>query len=103
MGKKKKVRAILFFIVGAGLFWFVYRDLELDELRDHLNRLKWWWIGVSVLLNLLSQLIKAFRWRMLITPLGYAPGMGNLFLSNLVLAFTNLIIPRGGNLPGWGW
>ncbi len=99
---KKKIRAILFFIVGAGLFWMVYRDLDLEELGNHLSRLKWWWIGVSVMLNLFSQLIKALRWRMLITPLGYVPGTGNLFLSNLVLAFTNLVIPRGGEFARLG-
>ncbi|HDS08427.1 MAG TPA: flippase-like domain-containing protein [Bacteroides sp.] len=99
---KKKTRAILFFFVGAGLFWIVYRDMDLNELGDHLSRLKWWWIGVSVMLNLFSHLIKAFRWQMLITPLGYAPGIGNLFLSNLVLAFTNLVIPRGGEFARLG-
>jgi len=99
---KKKVRAILFFILGAGLFWYVYRDLEFEKLKEHLGTLKWMWIAVSVSLNLFSQLIKALRWRMLITPLNYSPGTGNLFLSNLVLAVTNLIIPRGGEIARLG-
>jgi len=37
-GNKRKIRAILFFIIGAGLFWIVYRDLDLEELGGPLNR-----------------------------------------------------------------
>ena len=99
---RKKVRSILFFILGAALFWYVYRDLETERLREHLGTLRWEWIGVSIALNLFSHLIKALRWKMLITPLNYSPGMTNLFLSNLVLAVTNLIIPRGGEFARLG-
>ena len=99
---KKKIRAILFFIAGLALFWVVYRDLELEELWDQLGRLQWWWIGVSLAINLFSHLVKALRWRQLIVPLGHRPGLSVLYLSNLVLAFTNLVIPRGGEIARLG-
>ena len=99
---KKRIRAILFFLAGLVLFWYVYRDLELEDLWDQMGRLKWWWIGVSLAINLFSHLIKALRWRQLIVPLGHHPGLMLLYLSNLVLAFTNLIIPRGGEIARLG-
>jgi glycosyltransferase 2 family protein len=99
---KKKIRAILFFAVGVVLFWYVYRDLDLEELWEQMGQLKWWWIGVSVAINLFSHVIKALRWKQLITPLDRHPRLRVLFLSNLVLAFTNLIIPRGGEIARLG-
>lgn len=99
---KKKIRALLFLAVGAGLIWFVYRDMELSELKTQLPRIGWGWVAASLVFNLSSQLIKTWRWRLLILPLGHRPGLANLYLSNLVLAFTNLVIPRGGEIARLG-
>jgi glycosyltransferase 2 family protein len=99
---KKKIRAIIFFAAGITLFWYVYRDQDLEDLWEQMGQLKWWWIGVSVAINLFSHVIKALRWKQLITPLDRYPRLRVLFLSNLVLAFTNLIIPRGGEIARLG-
>jgi len=102
MDKKKIVRSILFFLLGAFIFWYVYRDLELSELGNQLHNLKWKWIALSLLFNLLSQYIRALRWKSLIIPMNYFPKTINLFLSVLVMSVTNLIIPRAGEIARLG-
>ncbi len=99
---RKKIQALIFFAIGIALFWFVYRDLDLQTVREHLHRIQWPWIIASIMINLASQWIKALRWNYLIMPLEHKPGMFNLFLSNLVLAFVNLVIPRGGEIARLG-
>ncbi len=99
---RKKIQSLIFLAVGIGLFWFVYRDMKLEVLKNQLHRVQWWWIIVSILLNLFSQMVKSLRWKLLIIPLQHRPGMLNLFLSNLILAFTNLVIPRGGEIARLG-
>jgi glycosyltransferase 2 family protein len=102
MAKKKIYQAIFFLIIGLVAFWLVYRDTNIRTLKNELGHFKWSWIGISIGLNLFSQWIRAIRWKMLFTPLDYHPKTYNLFLSLIVLTFTNQIIPRGGEITRLG-
>jgi uncharacterized protein (TIRG00374 family) len=102
MDRKKIIQSIFFLTIGVGLFWFVYKDTDLNNLKNQLERFNLLWIGVSVALNMLSQLVRAHRWKLLFKPLQYKPKTYNLFLAVLILAFTNQIIPRGGEIARLG-
>ncbi len=102
MDKKNIYQSVLFFLIGLGLIWFVFRDTDIEQLKNELYRISWFWVGVSVGLNLLSQLIKAYRWKTLFIPLNYSPKIYNLFLAMLILAFTNQITPHGGEIARLG-
>jgi len=88
----------LLLFVGLFLFWLQYKHLDWNSIKNGLIETNYFWILVSVLLGLLSHLSRAIRWKMLIKPLGYDPKVSNIFLSVMVLYFTNLIIPRGGEV-----
>jgi len=98
VNRKQIIRALLFLTIGVFIFWYVYRDTNIKELKSHLTGLNYWWIGVSILLNLISQYIRAIRWKLLIQPMGYHPSRKVLFVGILVLCVTNLVIPRGGEV-----
>ena len=102
MDKKSIYQSILFFLIGVGFLWFVFRDTNLEQIKNELYRISWFWVGISVGLNLLSQLVRACRWKTLFIPLNYSPKIYNLFFSMLVLAFINQIIPRGGEVARLG-
>jgi hypothetical protein len=95
---KKFLYSFLFFIAGVTIFWIVYRDFDIKELNRALEDIRYEWVIVSICLGLVSHLFRALRWRMLINTMEYKPGITNLFLSVIVLYFTNLIIPRGGEV-----
>jgi len=98
MQRKKILSSVLFFLIGVSVFWLVYRNFNFNELLNALKNIRFRWIIVSITFGLLSHFIRAIRWKMLIEPMGYKPGLSNLFLSVIVLYFTNLIIPRGGEI-----
>lgn len=102
MDKKNIYQSIIFFVIGIGLLWFVFKDINLELIKSEFKRLKWFWVGVSIALNLLSQLVRAYRWKTLFKPLNYSPKTYNLFFAILILAFTNQIIPRGGEIARLG-
>jgi glycosyltransferase 2 family protein len=102
MRNRKIIQSGIFFIIGAALFWYVYKDLAVSKIKSELAHLAYGWVFVSLVFNLLSQLTRAYRWKKLITPMGHKPGMLNLFLSLLVMAFANLVIPRGGEVARCG-
>ncbi len=102
MDKKRVYRSIIFLTVGILIFWFVFKDTDWDSLGEELRKFSGFWIGTSVILNIMSQMIRAIRWKMLFKPLDYSPRTSNLFFAILILAFTNQIIPRGGEIARLG-
>ena len=102
MNNKKLITGTIFFIIGVGLFWYVYQDINIQSITDALKELKYSWILLSVILGLLSTLVRALRWKILIESIGYKPKTINLFLSVQILYFINLVIPRGGELARCG-
>ena len=102
MDRKRIVRSAVFLVVGIGLLWLVFRDTKLDQLYNELNKINPFWIGVSILINILSQFVRGVRWKMLFKPMKYNPRKTNIFLSVIVLAFTNQVIPRGGEIARLG-
>ena len=102
MNKKKPITGTIFFIIGVGLFWYVYQDINIQSIKDALKELKYSWILLSVILGLISTFVRALRWKMLIESIGYKPKTLNLFLSVQILYFINLVIPRGGELARCG-
>jgi uncharacterized protein (TIRG00374 family) len=102
VNKQKLLRSILFFAIGVAVFWYLYQDIELLEFKNQFEKVKPAWIGLSIIINLMSQYVIALRWKMLIEPMGYNPKTINLFLAVLVLSFTNILIPRGGEIARGG-
>ncbi len=98
MQNKKILSSSIFFLIGIALFWFVYRNFNFSEFVNALKKVRFEWVIISIGLGLLSHFVRALRWKMLIKPLGFTPGTTNLFLSVIILYFTNLIIPRGGEI-----
>ncbi len=95
---KDVAKYVAFLAIGIGVFWWVYKDLNMAELKAALSEVNYFWVAVSVMLSMLSHVSRAIRWKMLIKPMGYNPKVSNIFLSVLVLYFTNLIAPRAGEI-----
>jgi uncharacterized protein (TIRG00374 family) len=102
MDKKKIVQSIVFLFISIGLFWWVFRGTDTNNLFRQITHFNLFWIGISIVLNLLSQLVRAHRWKLLFRPMPYQPRIHNLFFAGLILAFTNLVIPRGGEFARLG-
>lgn len=98
MQNKRILPSIILFLIGVAFFWYVYRNFRFSEFISALKNVRFGWVIVSISLGLLSHFVRALRWKMLIDTLGYKARTTNLFLSVMILYFTNLIIPRGGEL-----
>jgi uncharacterized protein (TIRG00374 family) len=94
----KTLQYLLFFAIGVLVFWLVYRDLDMQTLKNEIGNVNLWWLLLSILLGILSHISRAIRWNMLIRPLGYNPSTLNTFLSVMVMYLTNLVLPRAGEL-----
>jgi glycosyltransferase 2 family protein len=98
---KKFLNVFKYFVfLGAGIFvfWWVYKDEPLNKYTLAFKDLNYFWIVVSIIFSVLSQISRAMRWNMLIRPLGYRPKLYNSYLCVLILYFVNLLLPRAGEV-----
>ena len=105
----KKVKAIaryvIMIMVTAFLLWLSFSNIQVSEGESKTQFISAVWASadkpllfLSGLLALLSHMIRAERWKMLLAPLGYRANFRNSFLSVMVGYFVNLAIPRGGEV-----
>ncbi|MDH5605138.1 MAG: flippase-like domain-containing protein, partial [Cyclobacteriaceae bacterium] len=104
-----KVRGIIQYIVlaiiAAVLLWLSFSSIKVAEGESKWAfMVKIWgtanipFLFISAAMALLSHVIRAERWKLLLRPLGTTPSSKHSFLSVMIGYFVNLGIPRGGEL-----
>ncbi len=86
--------------IAAFLFWYVYKDVNFEEtILKRLRFVDYSWVLLSAVLALLSHYLRAYRWNLLLEPLGYRHlKTPRTFLAVMVGYFANLFIPRMGEI-----
>jgi uncharacterized membrane protein YbhN (UPF0104 family) len=74
----------------------------LDKLREDFGNLHFFWIFVSIMAFLVSNLSRAIRWGMLIKPLGRSVRLLNSYMAVMVGYMSNSVVPRAGELVRCG-
>jgi glycosyltransferase 2 family protein len=106
--KKKFFDALkIIFFLGLGIFfiWLFLHRLTHDEKHEiyySFLSANFWWILLSVVLGILSHISRAVRWKLLLTPLGFNPGLRNTFFAVMTGYFANLALPRLGEVSRCG-
>lgn len=101
MGKiniKPILQYFISFLIAVAILWYVFRDMDISEMVASLQYLDYSWIMLSLVLSLLSHLARAYRWNILLGPLGYSLRLYNTFLAVLVGYLANLAVPRMGEV-----
>lgn len=95
---KKSARYLISFLLAAGLLWFVFKDIDLLSMKDRLASADWRWLALSAILTLLAHFLRAWRWGMLLRPLGVPVPVYASYISLLTGYFANYILPRMGEV-----
>lgn len=103
--KKKAIEALkIAFFVGLGLFlaWLSLRNIPIQALLDHFKTVNPLWLGFALVLSIVSHIIRALRWNMLLEPSGFRVKPMNAIMAVLVGYFINLALPRTGEVARCG-
>lgn len=102
---KSILRYIAILGATAALIWFSLSGLTVSEgqnkwdyLVETWGQAKKGWLFLMAALVMVSHVIRAVRWKMLIAPAGYNVKLSSSFLSLMVGYLVNLVIPRGGEV-----
>ena len=104
-----RLKSALQYVVILGvtvlLIYFSLRGLKVGDGENKWDYLLDTWIGAHkgwlaamAILSILSHVVRAERWRMLLKPVGFHARLRSSFLSLMVGYLVNLIIPRGGEI-----
>lgn len=103
---KSRLLTTLKYVIFSGtaivLLYLVFYKTDFHKLGENLVKANYWWVGVSLLLALLGYFVRAYRWNLLIEPLGYKPKLTNSYHAVMLGYFANIAIPRIGELSRCG-
>jgi glycosyltransferase 2 family protein len=83
--------AVGWMIASAGLIW-VLRDIHPSRLAGQLAGIDWRWVALAMVCDVLSYVVQAVRWQLLLEPVGK---IGLLQATQSIFAglFTNEVLP----------
>lgn len=95
------LKLVVAFGIGVFIIYLSLKDIsskERDDIFSSLYLANYSWVLLSLVFGILSHLIRAERWRMLLAPMGYKPELRTTFYAVMIGYFANLGIPRSGEV-----
>jgi glycosyltransferase 2 family protein len=95
---KKVLRFLGFLSIGVLLLYFAFRDINPVNLFNEIKNANYFWIVLSLIFSVISLFSRAYRWNMIIEPLGFKPLYWNTFFAMMTGYLTNFAFPRLGEI-----
>ena len=92
------VRVYVFLGIGLLLLYLVFKDVDLVWMWNEIKKANPSWIALSFACGLVAMISRAWRWRIILEPLGYKPGLLNCFNAVAIGYLANIGVPRMGEV-----
>lgn len=99
---KKVLQYLISLTIAGGLLWFVFKDVDIDALFATFSKADYRWVALSGALALVAHWSRAYRWKLMLQPIGYNPSAYKTMLAVLIGYVVNLVLPRAGELARCG-
>lgn len=99
---KKTLKYILRIVpisIGVALIFYslnVLTENQKKEILGALGQVDYTWVLISIILGFLSHVLRAYRWKIALKPLGKSPDLINSILAVYSGYLINLVFPRAG-------
>ncbi len=80
------------------LLYFAFRNVEFADFLSKSKETNYIWVLASIVLSIFSYILRAFRWNLLLKPLGHRLSTFNTTLAVLIGYLANLAFPRLGEV-----
>ncbi len=85
-------------LLGAFILYMVYNDFDFSQLWNELKDMNLAWFALSVFFGIMGHVIRGWRWKLTLAPLGYNPSAATCVDSVYVAYAANLVLPRVGEV-----
>lgn len=91
-------------VIGVGLFYWLYDNVDMNEMRKILRyNVTYGWIGLMLVVSIFSHVFRACRWRLQLRALDIDAPLGALIISIFGTYAVNLVFPRLGEVWRCGY
>lgn len=100
---RKTVKIVLPFVLGSGILYWMYRDFDFSGVWHFMERcMDWTWMWLSLPFGVLAQMLRAWRWRLTLEPLGERPRCSTTRHAIYLSYAVSLLVPRVGEFMRCG-
>ncbi|MGH9971905.1 MAG: lysylphosphatidylglycerol synthase transmembrane domain-containing protein [Pyrinomonadaceae bacterium] len=64
------IRSAIGYLLGAACLVWVFHDIRAGELPRYIGNISWRWVALAILADILSYVCQAWRWQLLLKPVG---------------------------------
>ncbi|RFC54394.1 lysylphosphatidylglycerol synthase transmembrane domain-containing protein [Brumimicrobium aurantiacum] len=92
-------KVVIPLVIGVYLTWHFYNAMDEPTKEIFFKAIKeadYFWIFLSMLLGFMSHLIRAYRWKYMLEPIGFKTNFWHRYHAMMVGYLVNLLIPRAG-------
>jgi len=101
---KSIVKYLISSLLAAGLLYWAFSKSELhyNDILLTFRQADYNWVTASVIIAIISHLLRALRWEQLLGAMSYHPGTVRTFSAVLIGYFANFLVPRLGEVSRCG-
>jgi glycosyltransferase 2 family protein len=90
-------------LLAVALLYFAFRNVDFAEFMAKAKTVDYFWVIISIALSLSAYYVRAYRWNILLKPMGYT-NLTNVRTTSAVLIgyLANLAFPRLGEITRCG-
>lgn len=99
---KKVLQYFISLAIAGALLWFVFKDVDINALLSKFSEADYRWVALSGALALVAHWSRAYRWKLMLQPIGYNPSVYKTLLAVLIGYAVNLVLPRAGEFARCG-
>ena len=91
----QSIKVLFSLVLGLFILFWVYRDFDFSSVRRLLlHEMNWWWMGLSLLAGVWSHILRGWRWRQVLQPLGDRPRLSSCVDAIFLSYASSLLLPR---------
>nr|HAD51783.1 TIGR00374 family protein [Algoriphagus sp.] len=100
---KQTIQILISLAIAVWIFWFLYKDIEFNNLVEQVFSSNWAWIGLSLAIALGGYALRGWRWTLLIQENeGKKVTLSDAYHAVMVGYLANMIVPRAGEVARCG-
>jgi len=93
---------VILLSIALGLLYLAFKGVDIRKTAEEISQANFLWLAASIGVSLIAFVSRAYRWNLLIEPLGYRPRLSSTIYSLMVGYLANLAVPRLGEVTRCG-
>ena len=94
----KWVKYFFFLFLGIGLMYLAFKNQSPEALIAQLKNVNYFWVGISMFFGFIAIVSRGLRWVILLQNLSFSVNKLNSVYAVAIGYFTNIAIPRAGEI-----